>query len=59
MASNLSTAGHDPRQSLPDPTVTWLTGPVQVIDNVMTGATGNAVLSVQDYTHGKSAAQMR
>ena len=58
VASNLSEAGHDPRQSLPDPTVTWLTGPVQIVNNVMTGTTGNAVLSVQDFTHGRSASQM-
>lgn len=58
VASNLSTAGHDPRQSLPDPTVTWLTGPVQVFNNVMTGTVGNSVLSVQDYGHVRSASQM-
>jgi len=58
VSSNLSTAGHDPRQSLPDPTVTWLTGPVLVLNNVMTGSTGSSVLSVQDYGHARSASQM-
>ncbi|MDN4597097.1 right-handed parallel beta-helix repeat-containing protein [Leifsonia virtsii] len=57
-ASNLSTAGHDPRQSLPDPTVTWITGNITVVNNVLANSTGNAVLAVEDYSHWHSAEQM-
>jgi parallel beta-helix repeat protein len=57
-ASNLSTAGHDPRQKLPDPTMTWITGNVTVANNVLANSTGNAVLAVEDYSHEHSAAQM-
>ncbi|WP_349627194.1 right-handed parallel beta-helix repeat-containing protein [Leifsonia sp. C5G2] len=57
-ASNLSTAGHDPRQSLPDPTVTWITGNITVVNNVLANSTGNAVVAVEDYSHWHSAEQM-
>ncbi|MEO7023173.1 MAG: right-handed parallel beta-helix repeat-containing protein [Leifsonia sp.] len=57
-ASQLSTAGHDPRQSLPDPTVTWITGNISVINNVLAKSTGDAILAVEDYSHQHSAAQM-
>ncbi|WP_431280485.1 right-handed parallel beta-helix repeat-containing protein [Leifsonia poae] len=57
-ASQLSTAGHDPRQALPDPTVTWITGNITVANNVLAKSTGNAVLAVEDYSHEHSAAQM-
>jgi len=57
-ASDLSTAGHDPRQKLPDPTVTWITGNISVVNNVLSNSTGNAVLAVEDYSHERSAAQM-
>ena len=57
-ASDLSTAGHDPRQSLPDPTVTWITGNVTVTNNILANSLGNAVLAVEDYSHWHSAEQM-
>jgi len=57
-ASNLSTAGHDPRQTLPDPTVTWITGNITVVNNVLANSTGNAVLAVEDYSHWHSVEQM-
>ncbi len=57
-ASNLATAGHDPRQSLPDPTVTWVTGQVTVKNNVLADSTFKCNLCVEDYSHEKSAAQM-
>ena len=59
VASNLSTPGHDPRQALPDPTVTWLLGPVTVKNNVIGGRTpGNCLLCVQDSALSRTAAQI-
>lgn len=58
-ASNLSTPGHDPRQKLPDPSVTWLTGPVNVHNNVIAGTTGNCMVCVEDYSHARSGEQMK
>jgi parallel beta-helix repeat protein len=56
---DLTTAGHDPRQTLPDPTVPWLSQDITVRDNILGGASGNAVLGVEDYSHRYSAAQLR
>jgi parallel beta-helix repeat protein len=48
-ASNTGTAGHDPRQPLPDPTVTWLLGPVSMGNNLIGGrTTATCLLCVQD-----------
>ena len=58
-ASDLSTAGHDPRQALPDPTVTWITGQITLRNNVLANSTGNCVLCVEDYSHEHSAQQMQ
>ncbi|MBM7026779.1 right-handed parallel beta-helix repeat-containing protein, partial [Clavibacter zhangzhiyongii] len=58
IATNLSTAGHDPRQKLPDPTVTWVVTDITISNNVLQGSTGNALLAVEDHTHKRSAAQM-
>ncbi|MBF4620715.1 right-handed parallel beta-helix repeat-containing protein [Clavibacter sp. VKM Ac-2542] len=57
-ASDLATAGHDPRQKLPDPTVTWVVTDIDIANNVMQGSTGNAVLAVEDHSHQRSAGQM-
>ena len=57
-ASNLATAGHDPRQKLPDPTVTWVTGNITVSNNVLADGTFKCVLCVEDFSHERSAAQM-
>ncbi|PPF50007.1 sortase [Clavibacter michiganensis] len=57
-ASNLSTPGHDPRQKLPDPTVTWVVTDIDIANNVMQGSTGNALLAVEDHSHERSAGQM-
>jgi trimeric autotransporter adhesin len=59
-ASDLSIPGHDPRQPMPDPTMTWLLGPASVGNNVMSGIQSGAVclLCVEDYSHERSAAQM-
>lgn len=58
-ASDLSIPGHDPRQVLPDPTVTWITGQVVLRNNVLASSTGNCVLCVEDYSHQRSAEQMQ
>jgi parallel beta-helix repeat protein len=59
-ASDLSTAGHDPRQQLPDPTMTWLLGNVSVGNNVIADPKPSAgcMLCIEDYSHERSAAQM-
>ena len=57
-ASDLTTPGHDPRQKLPDPTVTWLIDAVNVHNNVLAGSTGNCLLCIEDYSHERSAEQM-
>jgi parallel beta-helix repeat protein len=60
-AVNLSTPGHDPRQKLPDPTMTWLIGQAVVSNNIMTHVRIGAacLLCVEDYSHQRSAAQMQ
>ncbi|WP_435093208.1 right-handed parallel beta-helix repeat-containing protein [Clavibacter michiganensis] len=58
-AADLSTAGHDPRQKLPDPTVTWIVTDITVSNNVLQGGTGNALLAVEDHSHQRSAGQMQ
>lgn len=60
-AADLSTPGHDPRQQLPDPTVTWLTGRVTLSNNVFSMPAGDApcVLCVEDTTGARSAEDMR
>ncbi|MFE4467808.1 right-handed parallel beta-helix repeat-containing protein [Leifsonia sp. NPDC056824] len=56
--NNASDAGHDPRQAFPDPTMTWITGPDTIRDNIVSGGTGNCLLCVEDYSHTYSAAQL-
>jgi hypothetical protein len=58
-AANLSTAGHDPRQKLPDPTVTWIVTDITISNNVLQSSTGNAILAVEDHSHERSATQMQ
>lgn len=60
-ASDLSQPGHDQRQSLPDPTMTWINGPVDVENNIIANTTAgnNCLLCVEDYSHAFSAEQMR
>ncbi|MCW2531054.1 MAG: putative sortase-sorted surface protein [Blastococcus sp.] len=59
LASNRNTAGHDPRQAFPDPTVTWLLGPVTLGNNVVGGrTTANCVLCVQDTALRRTPAQI-
>ncbi|MCU1633299.1 MAG: wcoA, partial [Micrococcaceae bacterium] len=54
-ASDRRIPGHDPRQRFPDPTMTWINGPVAVRNNVITGTTANCLLCVEDYSHMLSA----
>ena len=58
-ASDLSVPGHDPRQVLPDPAVSWITGWVTMKNNVLANSTGNCLLCVEDYSHQHSAQQMQ
>jgi trimeric autotransporter adhesin len=60
-AANLSTPGHDPRQKLPDPTVTWLLGQIDASNNVLSHVRSGAtcLLCAEDYSHERSAAQMQ
>jgi len=58
-ASDQSTAGHDPRQPFPDPTMTWVNGPVEVRNNIMAATTGNCLLCVEDYSKQLTAEQMQ
>ena len=63
LASPVTTANrsaHDLRQPLPDPTVTWLLGPVSLGNNVIGNqrTTANCLLCVEDYTHSRTAAQI-
>jgi len=58
-ASNRSTAGHDPRQAFPDPTMTWVNDSIEVRNNVVASTTdANCLLCVEDYSRAFSAAQM-
>lgn len=58
-ASNLSTPGHDKRQTLPDPTMTWIIGPVTVSNNIVGEGTSNCLLCVEDYSRQYSAEQLK
>lgn len=55
--AKLTMAGHDPRQHLPDPTMTWQAGHVVIGDNVLTGASA-CLICVEDTTHRRSVRQM-
>jgi hypothetical protein len=56
---NLSTAGHDPRQTLPDASVPWKSSGINVRNNVFDNATGNALFAVEDATHTYSAEDLK
>jgi parallel beta-helix repeat protein len=62
VASDLSTPGHDKRQPLPDPNVTWIVSDVQVRNLVVdSGGRGDAafLLGANDGNRKRSAATMR
>ncbi len=57
--TSATSAGRDPRQPFPDPTMTWLNGPVVTMNNVIANQrSGNCMLCVEDYSHERSAAQI-
>ena len=59
VAADRSLPGHDPRRPLPDPTVTWLLGPVTVANNVVGGATtAPCLLCVQDTALRRAAGEI-
>ena len=39
--------------------MTWVTGPVTIRNNVISGGTGNCLLCVEDYSHQLSAERMQ
>jgi hypothetical protein len=58
-ASTTSLPGHDPRRPNPDPTVTWLLGPVVLENNVIGGpTTATCLLCFQDQALKRTAAQI-
>jgi hypothetical protein len=56
--SDMSVPGHDPRQKQPDPTMPWVISKVTVSNNVFSGATNTAVVTVQDYSGEFTAEQL-
>ncbi len=56
---DLSQPGHDPRQTLPDPSVPWMSSDIAIRNNVFDNSTGNALLAVEDHSHRYSAEQLR
>lgn len=58
--ADLSTPGHDPRHPGPDPTMTWVIGPVAVHNNILTASrAGNCLLCVEDFSERFTAEQLR
>jgi parallel beta-helix repeat protein len=57
-ASDPSIPGHDPRQRQPDPNMTWVISAIAVSNNVFSGATGDSVVSVEDYSGEYTAEQL-
>ena len=52
-------AGWDKRQAWPDPKMTWLNGPVSVMNNVIANQrSGNCLLCVEDYSKERTAEQI-
>ncbi|WP_051684436.1 right-handed parallel beta-helix repeat-containing protein [Blastococcus sp. URHD0036] len=59
VATDLDVPGHDPRQELPDPTVTWVLGPVTVADNVIGGGeTTGCLICAQDGALRRTAGEI-
>jgi hypothetical protein len=52
VASDLTVPGHDMRQPLPDPTMTWLLGGITATNNVFSGTSSSVLFNLQDgYLH--------
>lgn len=57
-AADRNAQGHDPRQPFPDPTMTWINGPVLLQGNIISApAAGNCLLCVEDYSKQFTAEQ--
>lgn len=57
-ASDVTAAGHDPRQPLPDPTVPWITRNTVVANNIVGDAGGNCLVCVEDRSHEYTGSQL-
>ena len=57
-ASDLTAAGHDPRQPKPDPTMPWITRNTVVANNVVGSPSGNCLLCVEDFSREFTAGNM-
>ena len=57
-ATDASIPGHNPHRPANDPTMPWVVSKVTVSDNVLSGSTGNAVVSVADLSSQYTAAQL-
>jgi hypothetical protein len=58
--SDPGTPGRDPRRPQPDPTLSWVNGPVEVHNNIVTAARGaNCLLCVEDYSGRFTAEELR
>ena len=55
-SASATTPGHDPRQPVPDPRMTWITGPVEIKSNVLSSTVGDCQLCVEDFS-GEFAAE--
>jgi trimeric autotransporter adhesin len=59
LPTSATSVGRDKRQPFPDPTMTWLNGPVKVANNVIANQrTGNCMLCVEDYSKKRTADQI-
>ncbi len=57
LAAHLNDYGHDPRQPIPDPTVSWLMKDVQVMNNVLSVGAGYNIYA-RDHTNKRTATEM-
>ncbi|MCU1557978.1 MAG: wcoA [Microbacteriaceae bacterium] len=56
-ASDQSVPGSDPRQTQPDPNMTWVVGAVTVSNNVFSGAT-DSLVRFEDFSGGSTVGQL-
>ncbi|MGW6175017.1 right-handed parallel beta-helix repeat-containing protein [Arthrobacter sp. NPDC055138] len=59
-ASDPGTPGHDPRQPFPDPAMSWINGPVEIRNNIISnpGSIADCLLCVEDYSGTYSAKEL-
>ena len=57
-ARDPSVPGHDPRRTIPDPTMNWLVRNIAIRNNIIGSSTGNCTLCVEDYSYRYSATQL-